>query len=288
MTWLEHLGEGDLALLARVAAAAGFDGARLRHDDAAVESLLRRREAFAAVFEDHAPNDVVTNVTPFLTFAVLVHRVWDDLGTAAYVAEWMGPRQRLPVFDGSDLAEFAADPCRRLFITEMLASFTHVVSGVAWVPTRRGLRKQRFSELDPVRLASLLEVVNERERAGIYRRLGDLALFLTGVFPDHTESHGFGAVAESRLLRSARLRVAHAPSSALPVPGANGPVGLLEQLGARWYRLAAATAFGPLTGTMRVVTDVADRFGDVRRILNYLTDRYLLPYRGDWFGESAS
>ncbi len=288
MTWLEHLGEGDLALLARIAAAAGIDNARVRSDDAAVESLLGRRETFAAVFGANAPNDVMTNVTPFLTFAVLVHRVWADLGTAAYVAEWVGPRQRLPVFDGSELAELASDPERRLFITEMLASFTYVVSGVAWVQTRRGLRKQRFSELDPVRLASLLEVVDERERAGIYRRLGDVALFLTGVFPDHTESHGFDSVAEGRLLRSAQVRVLHPSSSARSEPGGTGSVGLLEQLGARWYRLAAATAVGPLTGTMRVVTDVADRFGDVRRVLNYLTDRYLLPYRGDWFGESVS
>ena len=43
-----------------------------------------------------------------------------------------------------------------------------------------------------MRLASLLHIVPEDERPGVYRRLGDLALFLTGVFPDHTEMRGLG------------------------------------------------------------------------------------------------
>jgi hypothetical protein len=177
---------------------------------------------------------------------------------------------------------------RRLFVTELLASFTHVVSGITWVRTRRGLRKQRFSELDPVRLAALLDVVGERERPGVYRRLGDVALFLTGVFPDHTESHRLGPIAEARLLRSGRLGVEAPRSDMLSEPGKGGPVGLLERLGARWYHLASAMAAGPLTGTMNVVAEVADRFGEARRILNFMTDRYLFPHRWVWFGESAS
>ena len=250
--------------------------------------MLGHPGVFAAVLGNRAQDRVVPDVTPFLTFAVLVHRAWDDLRHAGYVEEWIGPRQRLPVFGRTDLVEFVGDAERRLFIAELLTSFTHVVSGITWIRTRRGLRKQRFSELDPVRLASLLDVVDERERAGVYRRLGDVALFLTGVFPDHTESHGFGPAAEARLLRTAKL-VAEQPSpTSLPELGRGGPVGLLERLGARWYRLAAMTAGVPITQSMRVVAEVAERFGDARRILNYLADRYLLPRRGDWSGETAS
>jgi hypothetical protein len=134
----------------------------------------------------------------------------------------------------------------------------------------------------------LLDVVPDQERPGVYRRLGDVALFLTGVFPDHTETHGLGPVAEARLLRAGGLRVATPRSDALPEPGTAGPVGLLERLGARWYHLATALVSGPLTGTMTVVAEVADRFAEARRTLNFLTDRYVLPYRTHWFGESAS
>ena len=101
-------------------------------------------------------------------------------------------------------SEFMAPPRHRLFLAELLASYTHVASGSVMVATRRGLRRQRFSELDPVRLAGLLEVVSREERPGILRRMGDLALFLTGVFPDYVARRGFGPIEEGRLLRAGR------------------------------------------------------------------------------------
>src|SRR6266540_1530599 len=119
-------------------------------------------------------------------------------GDPAFVGEWAGPRQRLPVFDVATLRDFLAAPARRLFLAELLASYVHVASGSVLVQTRRGWRRQRFSELDPVRLAALLDVVPAGERVGIYRRLGDLALFLTGVFPDHTATRAFAPVHAQR------------------------------------------------------------------------------------------
>jgi hypothetical protein len=191
------------------------------------------------------------------------------------------------VLGGTDLHDFLASSDRRIFLAELLASYTHVTSGTTWVPTRRGFRRQRFSELDPVRMASLLDVVADWERPGVYRRLGDLALFLTGVFPDHTETRGLGDVAEARLLRSGGLPASEPRVHALPVPGFGGPVGMFERLGVRWYQLAVALIKAPLTGTMTVVGEVAERFGQARRILNFLTDRYLLPCRSQWFGGPA-
>ena len=141
------------------------------------------------------------------------------------------------MFDVDRLRDFLDAGWRRLFLAELLASYTKVASGSVVVATRRGLRRQRFSELDPVHLASLLDVVPEAERPGIYRRLGDLALFLVGVFPDHTASHGVSAVEESRLLRSGRLRgpVARAGVAGF---GDASTVELFEELGRRWYRMA--------------------------------------------------
>ncbi len=72
---------------------------------------------------------------------------------------------------------------RRLFLAELLSSYTHVASGTVWAKSGGRWRRRRFSELDPVQLARLAEVVPDWERLAVYRRLGDLALFLTGVFP---------------------------------------------------------------------------------------------------------
>src|SRR5205823_12399988 len=109
---------------------------------------------------------------------LVVHGGWMELQDATHVDEGVGPRRRLPILGGDDLRAFLAGASRRLFVSELLASYTRVASGSTWVHTRRGWRRRRFSELDPVRLASLLEVVPEEERPGVYRRLGDLALFL--------------------------------------------------------------------------------------------------------------
>ena len=120
-----------------------------------------------------------------------MHRAAHELRDSVVVDEWIGPLRRLPVLGAGQLAEFLDDAWRRLFLAELLASYTHTSGGTIWVPTRRGLRRRRVSELDPVQLAGLIDVVPEEERSGVYRRLGDLALFLTGVFPDSSTTRQF-------------------------------------------------------------------------------------------------
>jgi hypothetical protein len=267
-------------VIRRVAPLAGVDPAEIRGDVDRLARILAHPAAFEEVFgrgDDHG----TVAVSPFVMFAVVVHRGWDELHHVGHVDEWVGPRRRLPVLGAAGLRDFLGSANNRLFITELLASYTRVASGAVWVHTRRGWRRRRFSELDPVRLASLLEVVPDEERSGVYRRLGDLALFLTGVFPDHTELNGLAARDEGRLLRLSGLGGERLPAS---LGGPTGTVGLLERLGQRWYQLAARTA-RPLTASMQVVAAVGGSFGEARRTLNYLTDRHLFARRGDWFGE---
>src|SRR5207237_4531792 len=83
--------------------------------------------------------------SPFLIFAVLIHRVVRDLGHVSFVEEWVGPRQRLPVFDTDRLRDFGADPLRRLFLVQLLSSYSQVASGSTPVKTRRGWRRRRFA-----------------------------------------------------------------------------------------------------------------------------------------------
>jgi hypothetical protein len=289
--YTEHLTPGDWTLLAR---AGGFDdrdagavAAALRGGPEATERLLASESVARAVFGHGEPDDAdpLLRASPFLVFAVAVQRGVAELASATYVHEWAGPRQRLPVLGADDLRSFLDDPLRRLFLVELLASYTHVTSGTTWTRTRHGWRRQRFSELDLVRLASRLDAVPEAEHAGVYRRLGDLSLFLTGVFPDHTAERTFRPLDVQRLGRAAGASGAGA--GLVEAMETRGAVGLLEQLGARWYHLASRATAGPVTGTMQVVDVVADRFTQARRVLNHLTDRYLFPVRPDWFGSSG-
>src|SRR6266540_652961 len=150
--YLEHLSDADLALLG--SAAGSLPAERLRGDPAMVERLLDDPRTFQAVFGGTGRADPLLRASPFLVFALAIQRGAEDLREAAFVGEWAGPRQRLPVFDVATLRDFLAAPARRLFLAELLASYVHVASGSVLVQTRRGWRRQRFSELDPVRLAA--------------------------------------------------------------------------------------------------------------------------------------
>ena len=235
--YAEHLTEADLRLLCDVAPIAGGAPAALTRDPAAIEALLADPRVFEAVF---GPAAVAAGqavlVSPFLAFGVAVHRAVADLSVMDYLPERSGLRQRVPVFDTPELRDFLGSAARRLFLAELLASFTRVASGRYRVRSGGRSRTRRFSELDPVRLAGMLESVPEESRPGIYRRLGDVSLFLAGVFPDYAAGHALGPVDAARLLRAARV-----PSAERDGLAAGPALELLEYLGARWYRAARSS-----------------------------------------------
>lgn len=264
--YADHLTEADLRVLA---SAAGRDmtPTQLRHEPGVLPALFDRPEVYDAVF-DVGAFDVgarrprgLSGVSPFLVFAVAVHR---------FAAE-LRPRgeQRARLGDVSGLRDFLDSLARRLFLAELLASFT--VSG--WRDRAGDAAEiQRGTGLDPASLARSLSEVPASERPGVYRRLGDATLFLAGVFPDHAVRQLFGEVQPAALLSVL--------GQTEPGPG-TGPTPamiLLEQLGSRWYR--AAFELAPVRSTrLAVIAEVADRFSDARRVLDQVARRYL--FRAD-------
>ncbi|MDQ4028490.1 MAG: hypothetical protein M3214_10650 [Actinomycetota bacterium] len=286
--YLEHLTDGDLRMLAEAA-----DAPATNLDDA-VSYLRSRPDQIQRHMADPGMYDrlfsatggeVFVGASPFLTFAVLVERAARDLGRAPFVMEWTATRSRVPLFDAGELGGFLESSSHRLFLAELLASYTHTVSGVIWRRDVRRWRAHRFSELDPVRLAALLEVVPEEEHSGVYRRLGDAALFLSGVFPDYTDRWVSSPLNHERLGRTGAWDVSSGERSMFSSRGHEREgLQFLEELGRRWYRLALRTASAPHTYGMRVVASVGDRFTHARRVLNFIADRYLFV-RQWWAGE---
>ena len=297
---LERLSDRDLALLAEVAGEPGpaeERAARLRERPADIEELLARPDVFGALFAS-AGDDPIAVVGPFLAFTVLLAATPALLAGLSFVPERAGRRSVVPVFEVDPLREFVADPLRRLFLADLLASYTHVASGALWVKGRRGWQHRRFSELDPAQFAELILSVPPDERLVLYRRLGDLALFLTGVFPDHAGGHVLTPIAAGRLRRA--VGGGASPSSAEELDGAGtsssgagaGPSGvgagdlgdlrLLEWAGRRAYGLAWEATGGAL-GLSPALGYVAEHFRHARLILNLLTDRYLFERRERWF-----
>lgn len=283
--YLEHLTEHDLSLLGPVVDSPPAESASdyLRSHPELVEEALGSPVAFELVLGAEVDDELLVHASPFLVFAVAVHRTVDELGRTAFVEERITPRMRVPVFDAGQLREFGVDPVRRYFMVEHLTSYTRVMSGPVWTQRRGRWRRQRFSELDAARLAAALDAVPESDRPGIYRRLGDLALFLTGVFPDHSATRSVHPIELERLLRSLPRGSGASPTLAdvEQLAGERGAAGLFEWLGPRWYRAAAERT--PVTAMSRLLDDLATRFDQARRFLNHLTDRYLFPVRNRWF-----
>jgi hypothetical protein len=284
--YADHLTDADLELLAAVSEGPAHAGTWLRTHPDQLPGLVAHPRVFQAVFgpgrAQPGPAATAALASPFLIFAVAVHRAAAELESMDHVPERSGPAgQRVPLFDAPDLRDFLGSPARRLFLAELLGSFTRAAGGQYRVQVRGRSRARRFSELDLPRMARLLETVPEADRPGVYRRLGDVALFLTGVFPDYAAAHALGPVSAARLLRAAQV-----PQPRREQLAAAPAIDLFEYLGAQWYRVAWGLA-PARTARLAVVADVADRFRQARRVLNHIADRWLFPQGNPWFAPPA-
>ena len=146
-------------------------------------------------------------------------------------------------------------PAHRLFLAELLASYARLASGVVWRRDERGRQhRRRWDDLDLTRLADRLVDSPEAERPGVWRRIGDGALFLAGVFPEYAE-RTYGATGTLHLQRTAGLQL-----------HADGPVTeLLEDLAGRAYRQTRGA----------VPPGVVDSPHSARRVLTLVADRHL-------------
>jgi hypothetical protein len=276
--YLEHLSDRDLALLARIAGRSSGEDilAAARADAHFLDRLLWEPSLFEMLFGSGA--EVFSRASPFLTFAVLTHRGARDLARLRFVEEWVGPGRRVPSFAVEDLRAFLEDDARRLYLVGLLASFTRVASGSFWVQSARGWKRKRFSDLDPMRMVELLEALPEPDRPPVYQRLGDLTLFLTGVFPDYAAGRLLPGN-QRRLLRHLHLSEDRMDSGRPREPSRE--MSLLETVGSRSYRLALEGMHDPRSA--QVLGDLTQRFDQARRLLDFLTHRYLFPYRDRWY-----
>jgi len=306
----ERLTDRDLDLLAQVAG--GPDdrrraAARLRDEPGEIERLLALPQVFDALFRQSAGDPFVL-ASPFVAFATLLARAPALLERVTFVPERVGARRTVPVFEAPALRDLADDPLRRLFLADLLASYTHVASGAIWVRSRRGWRHRRFSELDPAKFAELILTVPPDQRPALYRRLGDLSLFLSGVFPDYAEAHPLAPIAVERLRRAlaseeprgqgpagngpaGNRRAGNGPavhgragygSAEPPIPDL-GALAQLEAIGRRSYAFAWEATLYRDFGFAPVLAYVVQHFRHARMVLNFLTDRYLFQHRERWF-----
>ena len=253
---LDRFTDRDLATLAAALSTTTEDlKVEMRLRPWASVDLLASDEVFEAVMDRQAhPAELVS---PYLLFSVLVHRAAAELRSASFVNEWAGAKVRLPVFDIAGVHEYLTDPARVSFLAGLMTAFAGPVPLPVPVDDR----------FDLVSIARWLDAVPESDRIVLFERLGDLALFLAGVFPDATGSAWISPVDAERLGKTVDLD-SHAILGLCDSLGLGG-LDAYETLGSEWYRAVSASRPAPM------IADVSYRFRAARRVLNHVADRYL-------------
>ena len=260
-----HLSESDLRFLVETVATNRRDydhiANLIRDKEDLLEPMLDDPKLTERLFCDE---EALVRVTPHMLFSVLLRRLRRELEKEAYVLDVDTKGKRIPVFEGPAVAEMLSDKQTRDYLVEMLSSFARTNSGIIYWKERGTWHKRRFSDIDLDDMVELAHIIDPEMRPAIYKRIADIALFLSGIFPEHA---------------------AHSSGSRKNMFSAKHTLKDYEQAGKRFYQVAARetdqTQWKPVLGTL------AEKFSLTRLALNSLSDRYVKTLRTQYFRSPA-
>jgi hypothetical protein len=238
----------------------------MRQDREAFDSLLGADRVYQRLSTDP---EMLVAVSPRLHFAVLLDRASRDLRTTSYTLE-RSRRQRLPVFDSHQVADLLADLSRREYLADMLASFSRVETYTVAYRVREGVwRRMRFNDMDIDGLIRYAAQADEKLRFAPYKRLADVCLFVSGIFPEHLDSPSRYAGSGSRpgfLGRRVRTQDEYRAE------------------GERFYLLASHHEAARLLSMDQVLAELGERFIDAQKALSYVAHRFIWWDKRRFFG----
>ena len=230
-------------------------------------ALLRTREDLLDVMLDDdrlvrrllGDEQVLLRVSPSLVFSVLLRRVVRDLHERSYTLERTAA-ETVAVFDAPRVRRFIAEPAIWGYLVGLLTSFVRTETITVVVREREHYRRRRFNTLNLDDMIELAGLVGRDEAPPIFRRIADIALFTSGIFPEYLRAPRRGGAPAWR---------------AMP-----RTLETYEEQGRRFYRLAAHAEDRPED---RILSTLADEFPMARKSLEILSDRYLRWSRLTWF-----
>jgi hypothetical protein len=227
-------------------------------DEGLIEAMLDDDRLFQRLM---AGEEILLQVSPWLFFSVLLRRARRDLEQEAFTVE-RRHRQKVLLFDTDRVIQLLEREPLRDYLAAMLASFTRVESVTVPVRVRKGIwRRYRISDLDVESLMRYCGAVDEEFRFEPYKRIADVCLFLSGMFPDYVEARY-----RYPLSRQLRPRMKGQICRSLEDHEAHGQA---------FYRLAAEHARARVEGLDEILTTLSENFILAEKPLAFLTDRYL-------------
>ena len=262
-TKLPEFTEKDLDFIVSNAARDSSEPDRLKraiaNDDQLRIAMVSDESLFERVMNDEA---VFLRVSPTLYFEILLRKAHGELQVATYTLETAG-RESIPVFDTDEVLEFMKRPKVIEYLATMLASFIKIQSFVVPMRVRRGIsRRVRYNDMDVDSLIKFASNVEPLERFGYYKRIADVCLFVSGVFPAHTH-RDYQQVAGGKptaIPRTWRMRRS---------------VEDYEREGARFYRLAQEHPTAKTLELAGVFGVLRENFAAARKPLAYMANHFL-------------
>ncbi len=219
-------------------------------NERAIETMLDDERLFERLIGDE---EVLIRVSPWLFFSVLLRRARFDLKRETFTVE-RRQQQKVVLFDADLVAGLLEQEELRDYLAALLASFTRVESITVPVRVKRGVwRRYRISDLDVESLERFGASAEPAQRFEAYKRIADVCLFLTGMFPDFVNSTRPAGARASRY----RSREDY------------------EEHGQAFYRLAAEHGRAQAEGLAAVLSTLSEQFVLAEKPLAFLADRYL-------------
>lgn len=266
-TW--RLSERDLDFLVDTVSPEVIDKPHLkqiiREDEDFRNIYMGDAKVFRRVMHD---DEILLKISPPMFFEILLRKAADDLSRVGYTFE-KNRTMRIPIFDTEDLVSLLNRESLLIYLADMLSSFTRVESYTVSIRIRKGIwRKIRFNDLDVHSLMSLCDVVDDAYRFSLYKRIGDICLFILGVFPVYAErNYRYAVSGQIRSGVSGRRRIS--PQD-------------YEREGQRFYRMAAEHRTALDMELSEVFWSLHENFQKAKKPLNFIADHYL-PYKSNVF-----
>jgi hypothetical protein len=177
--------EGDLSLLTDIVAPGHGDKQRmirtLRQDDEILQAVISDRKVFEYLTKNQ---ESLVKVSALLFFTVLLVRTKNELKNRPYTVE-QESRKRMFVFDSGPVAALLEKEGVLPYLADMLVSFVKINSFSVMTQVRPGVwNKTRFSDFEVEDLIKYSRMIEEAQRFLPYKRIADICLFVSGVFPD--------------------------------------------------------------------------------------------------------
>ncbi|MBC7343141.1 MAG: hypothetical protein H5U02_12015 [Clostridia bacterium] len=237
-----------------------------RNDYEGIKNIVRDKEDFIEIMLEDAKlfakllerKEELLFISPYFLFSILLRQVRRDLGHMSYTQETSG-RERIPVFDAPKVRKAIEDNQVLDYLAELLTSFTRVQSYVLFYQVGSKTYRRLLSGMDIDDLIFLASAVDQPYRFELNRRVGDLALFVTGIFPEY--------------ISRPRGPLWRTPKS-------------LEdylEIGRRYYSLASNDPYAQELGWHSLLHFMSENLFALYKVLNLLSP-YIAPQRSAWFG----